>query len=286
MEQSSAQNAMPGLPHAGTSQGSLPPEYWNNLDSIYPDAQLQPSQPQQPQDLSSQQPLGIGWDHPVFQQQTQPAQQQRSHLASQTEQNHGIYSIPQSWQPNPLQQPNRGYSISPQYQTHQQVHQYLDSRPLTASESSAFPSYTFQPNYYHQQVSLQDSFPEQRSTQQHPQSADFQAGGPPSAISQFALPSGYPPELLHNTIDLTNDFTSDPRNHQTIDPQFLNNGAPSTNQQQTLQNNFLYTNPADFERGGGRVFDFYQNDLSVQPHLGSAPNATVHSNGMYFLNDN
>lgn len=71
MEQS-AQPPMQGLP--GSNHSSIPPEFWNTLEAPYPDPDDQLQQPQQPplqhHDLApNQTPLGIDWDHPVFQQQ-------------------------------------------------------------------------------------------------------------------------------------------------------------------------------------------------------------------------
>lgn len=202
MEQS-AQNPMQGLPHGSSS---LPADYWSTLDPAYPDPEQQLQQSSQPQHQSQQQhdsasqptPLGIGWDHPVF-------QQQQRELAPRQEPNHGIYSsVHQPWQQtNPLQQPpQRGYGASPQYQIHPQAAQFhqgqmsFDSRPLSASESSAFPSFSYQPNYFHPQhphISVPDTFPEaptQQRIQPRPQPQ------PQPSISSYPLPQGYSSEML------------------------------------------------------------------------------------------
>ncbi|KAJ5153446.1 uncharacterized protein N7482_009924 [Penicillium canariense] len=276
---------MPGLPHAGAPQGGLPAEYWNSLDSMYPDPQLQPQAPPQQDPSVQQAPMGITWDH-VFQQQQQRAQQQRNPLAPQSDPNHGIYSSisPPSWQSNPLQTPGR-YAVSSQYQSHQQAPQFqqgqmtFDSRSLTPSESSAFPSYSYQPNYFHpQQLHLHDSFPSRTAQppQQH-QPVEFAAASQ-SSIPQFSMPSGYPSDLLSNsnTIDLTTDFPNPESgvSHQTIDPSFLNEYARSSNQPPPLTSHFPYGGPVEFERPEG-LFNYFQNELSVQPQLGAAPNAGV-----------
>ncbi|KAJ5651821.1 Zinc finger CCCH-type [Penicillium longicatenatum] len=283
MEQSSAQNRMPGLPHTRTPQGPSP-QFWNSMESMYPDSQIQSSQSQQPQDASSQQPLGIGWDHPVLQQQ-QMLQHQQTQMTSPNDPNLEIYSIPQSWQPNPLHQPGRGYVPSPQFQTAQPLQQFppnqmqYDSRSLQPSESSAFPSYSFPPNFYPQQLSVQDSY-QARPSQQNPQSAEFQVPTPQPTLSQFAAPPGYPPADLHNTIDLTQDFPSEPGHHQTIDPQFLNPTTQSA-QRQVVNNNFLYGNPAEFDRAGGQMFDYFENDISAQPQFRVGPGHANPQNGMF-----
>ncbi|KAJ5211327.1 Zinc finger CCCH-type [Penicillium cf. griseofulvum] len=278
MEQS-AQNPMQGLPHGNSS---LPSDYWSTLDPAYPDPEQQlqqpsqpqhPHQPQQQHDSASQQsPLGIGWDHPVF-------QQQQRELAPRPEPNHGIYSsVHQPWQQtNPLQQPpQRGYGASPQYQMHpqnphfQQGQMSFDSRPLSASESSAFPSFPYQQNYFHPQhphISVPDTFseaPTQQRIQPRPQQQ------PQPSISPYPLPQGYSSEMLQNTIDLTNDYPdSDP--NVTINPQFLNSTPQAFNQQQSsLASNFLQGIPADFQRQGSeqaRLFNYYQHDLSVQSQM-------------------
>lgn len=255
------------------------------MESMYPDSQIQPSQSQQPQDPSSQQPLGISWDHPVLQQQQPMLQQQQTQMTSPNDPGLEIYSIPQSWQPNPLHQPGRGgYVPSPQYQTAQPLQQFppnqmqYDSRSLQASESSAFPSYSFPPSFYPQQLSVQDSF-QTRNPQQHSQSAEFQVPTPQPALSQFAAPPGYPPSELHNAIDLTEDFASEPGHHHTIDPQFLNPITQSA-ERQVMHNNFMYGNPAEFDRAGGQVFNYFENGISTQPQFRVGPGHVASQNGM------
>ncbi|KAJ5404706.1 hypothetical protein N7465_005990 [Penicillium sp. CMV-2018d] len=284
MEQS-AQNPMQGLPHGNSS---LPADYWSTLDPAYPDPEQQLQQPSQQQHDSASQPtpLGIGWDHPVF-------QQQQRELAPRPDPNHGIYSsVHQPWQQtNPLQQPpQRGYGASPQYQIHPQAAQFqqgqmsFDSRPLSASESSAFPSFSYQPNYFHPQhphIAVPDTFPE-APTQQRIQPRPQQQ--PQPSISSYPLPQGYSSEMLQNTIDLTNDYPdSDP--NVTINPQFLNSSTPQAfNQQQSsLANNFLQEIPADFQRQGSeqaRLFNYYQHDLSVQSQMTPTGNQVLTPRGL------
>ncbi|KAF7529075.1 hypothetical protein PCG10_008845 [Penicillium crustosum] len=289
MEQS-AQNPMQGLPHGNSS---LPADYWSTLDPTYPDPEQQLQQPSQPQHQSQQQhdsasqqtTLGIGWDHPVF-------QQQQRELAPRPEPNHGIYSsVHQPWQQtNPLQQPpQRGYGASPQYQIHPQATQFqqgqmsFDSRPLSASESSAFPSFSYQPNYFHPQhphISVPDTFPE-APAQQRIQPRLQQQPQPP--ISSYPLPQGYSSEMLQNTIDLTNDYAdSDP--NVTINPQFLNSTPQAFNQQQSsLANNFLQRIPAEFQRQESeqaRLFNYYQHDLSVQSQMAPTGNQVLPPRGL------
>lgn len=164
MEQSSTQNHIPGMNNAAAPgpQGSLPSEYWPaGLDPIFAD------QPPQSQKMhqSQQEPLGMSWDSQIFQQQ------RASQLSNQ---NHGIYSsIPQSWQPNPLHQnPDARYAAQyhppPQDPQYQQGSMPYDSRPLTPSESSAFPPYSFQQTYLPQHLPAHESFSQQAARQQPP----------------------------------------------------------------------------------------------------------------------
>lgn len=291
MEQSSAQNHMPGLPHAGAPQGVPSADYWTPLDALYPDPQLQsqappPSRQQNPSVQQQQVPMGITWDHPVFQQQQQQqqqrAQQQQNPLTPQSDPNHGIYSSipPSSWQSNPLQNPAQ-YGNSSQYQAHQQAMQYqqgqmtFDPGSLDPSESSTFPSYSsYQSGYFHpQQIPMQDSFPPrttqpQHQQQQRQQPTEYPASAPQSSI-QYSMPSGYTQDLLSNTIDLTNDDFVNPESgvsHQTIDPSFLNGITGSSNSSQPLANNYSFAEPVDYERPDG-LFNYFQNDISVQPQV-------------------
>lgn len=274
MEQSTAQNPLTGMPHGVNPEGQLQPEYWNSLDPLYSDSQLQATPQAQQDSTAHQTPMGIDWDHPVFQQQQPlsqpPPPQQRNHVTPQTEQHHGIYSIPQSWQPNPLHNPARGYGVSAPYSQSQQQSpgpQYqpgqltFDSRSLAPSESS-FPPYSFPQNYFsHQQLPAQTS---QHQRQQNPTDFPTPTGQP--TLPQYAIPPGYPPDLLHNTIDLTNDFPSESGvSHHTIDPQFLNPGPQVPGQHQAMHSNPLFGAPPRFEGSESRMFNFYQNDISLQP---------------------
>lgn len=286
MEQSSGHNPVQGMPRAAV-QGSMPAEYWNSLDAMYSDQhQTQVSQQQDP--APQQTPMGIDWNHPIFQQQQQPQQpqqppQQRSQLPHQTAPNHGIYSsIPQSWQANPLQQPERGYPVPSQYHGQHQAPPFqqgqvpYESRSLTPSESSAFPGYSFQPNYFQQpHPQAQDPF-SGHSNQQNQQAATFAPAGPQSAMSQFSLRPEYSQELLPgNTIDLTNDIP-EPQNgashYQTINPQFLNPTRQSV-QPSTIQPNLLYGVPPELQTGDGRNFNYFENSFSSRPQIASGNTA-------------
>ncbi|KAJ6157644.1 hypothetical protein N7470_005236 [Penicillium chermesinum] len=249
---------MPGLPH-GASQDPLPQEYWNNLDAMYPN-QLHAA-PQQ-QNHAREQPMGISWDHPIFQQQRPqhtPPPSQRNHLQPQTDPNHGIYSIPQSWQSNPLQPPNRAFVQSPyqpqQVQQPQQVphiqHEQIqfDSRAMN-QETSSFPQYSFHPQFF--------------PNHQLPPHGSFQERPPPQHL----------PSEFHA-----------PQSNNTIDPQFLNPVLQAPSQQpQQLRDGYMFTTPTGTPTGiqqlGGQGFDYYQNDLTLQPSGNNLNNANPPKPGM------
>ncbi|KAJ5561323.1 Zinc finger CCCH-type [Penicillium sp. DV-2018c] len=278
MEQS-AQNPM---------QGSLPSDYWHTLDAAYPDpeqhlsTQPQHQAPQQHDSAPQPSPLGIGWDHPVF-------QQQQREIAPRPDSNHGIYSSLHQWpQSNPLQQPpQRAYGTPPQYQTPPQAPQFqqgqmaFDSRPLGASESSAFPTYSYQQNYFHPshpQMSVPETFTEAHTQQRLQPRAPQQQ--PQPLAPTYSLPQGYSAEMMQNTIDLTQDYpASDP--NVTINPQFLDSPSQAFSQQQSsLTNNYLQGISADFQRSGNeqsRLFNYYQNNLSVQPQMAPTGNQVISS---------
>lgn len=277
MEQSSAQDPLQGLPH-GTGHESIPPEYWNSLDPIYdPQLQLQQSQGQ-----STQAPMGMTWDHHMYQNPQQPQlqqqQRQQSHLTP-TESNHAMY-LPESWQANPLQAPARGYSVSSQYQSHpqapvshsqhtpqyQQGQMTFDSRALNATESSTFPSLNYQ-QYY-----PQDSFTGRPPLQQSQ-----------PTNSQYPISSGFPQASY--SIDLTDDFPNlQPRVPQHIDPGavFPNPDPQNPRQQSHIQPSSLYGAP-EFQHAEREAFDFYQNGLSLQqpPPFGTIPINAGPTSGMF-----
>lgn len=242
---------------------------------MYTEQQLQAPQGQQTPGSAVQQPLGIGWDHPVLQHPQHPQlQQQRNPIPQSSEPNVNLYSpIPQSWQSNPLQTSGRSYAPTSQFQNPQTVPNYpadqmrFESRPLHASESSAFPSFTFPNNFFPhppQQPSMQEaSYQEQPP--QHSQRTEFQTSPPQP---QYSLPTAYSSDLL-NTIDL-NNFSSAPGHHQTIDPHFLDPTGQSA-QQSAMPQNYLYQNTPGLGNGAP-MFDYFNNNISVQPQLGVGSN--------------
>ncbi|OJJ44419.1 hypothetical protein ASPZODRAFT_18609 [Penicilliopsis zonata CBS 506.65] len=261
---------MSNLPRASVTQASLPPEYWNGIDSLY----QQPNHHPQPESQQPQQPLGIDWDHPIFQQQQQqPPPPQQPHpppdnISPPQDVNHGIYSRdPQVWQQTPLHQPlmspaSQGYTVSPQYQV---PHYPQGQVTLDPSESSPFPPYSFPQSFYsHQNLPVQDAFSHSVSRQsisaQPSQPTSFQPATHRSSIPQFYLPTGYSDGLSQTTVNFPNGYNESIPNvagQQTIDPQFLNPIQVQTNQQ-PLTTDFRFITPADFERAGdGKTYQQY-----------------------------
>ncbi|BCR84600.1 uncharacterized protein ACHE_20058S [Aspergillus chevalieri] len=271
-----------GLPRSSVTASSLPPEYWNTLDSLYPAPDLQQQQQQQPQlpqqsqlpqqPTPSQQPLGISWDHPIFhQQQPQP----RNQFPRHQEQNHGIYSpTPQPWQPNPLYQPlmpsskPQGLVVQPQYS---QVHQFPQSQlafdpQSIPSDSTTLDAIPFPQDFFPSQLSTQPS--SQRATPSQPTpAAPYQSNAQQNPINQYSIPAGFPEEASHTPINFPNGFSDPGTSQQTINPLFLNTPHQSGNQQHApINDNFLYLGPADFERpNNSKPFNYYRNDLQAPP---------------------
>lgn len=202
MDPTSSQTPMPELHHASVAN-SLPPEYWNTLDSFYPGSAPQQQQPQQPQQPTPpQQPLGISWDHPVF-------QQQRNQIPRHQEHNHGFYSSPasQSWQSNHLNQSLM--SSTPQnlgISQYSQVHQFpqsqlpFDSQSSIPSDSAPFEPLPFSQDFFSpsQQLSMSETFPQPSSQQAAPlqptSTAAYQSSTRQTPMTPYMMPTGLPGE--------------------------------------------------------------------------------------------
>ena len=274
MDHTSSQMPMPGSHRSSIPTNSLPPEYWSTLDALYtgPDPQhhqqqrqqqqqQQQHQHQQPiqrqqQSTSSQQPLGIGWDHPVFQQQ------QQNQIHRQQDSNHGIYSstAPQPWQSNSLQQPlmsstPQGLGIPNYSQLHHFPQSQLayDSRSPIPTDSVPFDPLSFSQDFFHsQRVNTPDTFPQQSSQHAaHTPSvpgAPYQSRTQQAPINQYTIPTGFPEDT---PVNFSNGYPESATSHQTINPQFLNTPQQTANQQHTpLNNDFLYMNPSEFDPSG------------------------------------
>lgn len=228
MDHRAPQVPMPGSHRPSVPANSLPPEYWSTLDALYsgPDPQQQPQQHQQQQPIprqqqpeSAQQPLGIDWSHPVFQQQHPPQQTQ---LPRQQEPNHGIYSspTPQSWQQNPLQQnplqqnplqqplmsstpqplgiPSNGLPSN-----YGQVHQFpqtqlgFDPEAEIPLDTGDFDPVAFSQDFFaSQQLATPDTFaqqPQHHAANTPPVPAvPYQSRSQQAPIPQYSIPTAFP----------------------------------------------------------------------------------------------
>ncbi|KAL2867313.1 uncharacterized protein BJX67DRAFT_371979 [Aspergillus lucknowensis] len=255
---------------------SLPPEYWGSLDSyMNPDSSHHHSHPPQqqsaPQQTQQQQPLGIGWDHPALHPQS-----------THRDQSHGLYpsSTPPSWQQNPLHHqpiaPSTPQDLGMPAQ-YRQVPQYaqgqvtFDSRPVPAPDNSHYQSYSFSPNFYTpQHIPIPETFPQSHSpqpAQQPPQTASY----PPlhqNSVPQYAVSPGFPDESSQSSINFANDYTQPPPNlsGHTINPQYINAQQP-VNQGSSLQNQFVYVNPAE----DPKMFSYFPDELQIQQPIIGQP---------------
>ncbi|KAL4915840.1 hypothetical protein BDW62DRAFT_203293 [Aspergillus aurantiobrunneus] len=249
---------------------SLPPEYWSSLDPyVNPDASHHHSHPSQhqstPQQTQQPQPLGIGWDHPVLHSQS-----------THRDQAHGLYPspTPPSWQQNPLHHHQQMPPSTPQDigipTQYRQVPQYaqgqvaFDSRPVPAPEDPHYQSYPFSPSYYApQHLPVPDAFSQSHSpqpAQQQSQPASYQPLHQ-NSVPQFAIPPGFPDDPTHPSINFTNEFTQTPHSlsEQTINPQFIN-PPPPVNQNSSLNNQFVYVNPAE----DPKMFSYFPENVHLQ----------------------
>jgi hypothetical protein len=254
MEQSTPQGNTSSVHLPSVGQSSVPADYWNHLEPMYADPDLQQAQ-QQPPQRQQQQPMGITWDHPIFSQSHQQAQQQ-PHLQAQQDHVQDYYSgTPPSWgQSASLRQstmsPGHGYGLSQQHQyqmPYAQDQVAYDSRSHSPSNNLAYPPNYSVPNSYHQttHVSAPDPYsqpsyahiaPRPPSTQQaqiRPNNAQR------SLPHQYILPANYT-ENVQTPTSFSNNYL-DPNlslnDQHTINPQFLT--APPVDS----QNQFLFYNP-------------------------------------------
>ncbi|EEP81253.1 predicted protein [Uncinocarpus reesii 1704] len=235
-------------PPPSTEQAAAPfsADYWNGMNSIYPPTQ------------SHDQPFGIGWDHPVFQQHTPHPQPQ-----SQTP---DLYAHPQQgWHQaavahSVVPEPQQNYDISNQYridsfQQQQQLPQHHQSS--TASYDSPqpnapYPTYSFveAPTYYqnpltaHNNYSTQPQVDLQRSRLQNVPESSLE-----SHPTTYATPSALRPNIQARPVSFATAYSShSPSYHNTIDPQFLTATRHSILQPEQAQGNVFVVNPADLER--------------------------------------
>jgi hypothetical protein len=269
MDQSTTTSHPPlGNNAQSAEQASFPDDYWNNMDGIFPELDVQQSD-QQMQPSQQQPPQGITWDHPIFSQSDQQSNQQAS-FPQQNEHIRDFYSgTPQAWgQPASSTQSANGssgqaYGLSHQhpYPMQQQFPQdqvSYNSRTLSPDNLA----YQYQiPGQYYQQPGLQ---PADAYAQQQPRHQAI-APRPPSTQQQPVLPGGAQSTQSHQYIVPTNvtgnaqarnfnqfgDAATSGMNFQnTIDPQFLSSLQEAAGGPQSTQNQFLFYNPnaSSYER--------------------------------------
>lgn len=259
--------------HASVGQNAIPPDYWNNIEGLYPQQpqpQPPPTQNQQHQQHQQQTPQGITWDHPIFAQRAQ--QHQQPHVPQSQEHVRDLYSgTPQSWAPNPsattqsanISQPEP-YGLSHQhpYQMEQYPQGQLAYEPqsLGAGDLSYASSYSL-PGQFYQPAGLQpsDAYPQtqHRSIAPRPpasQQPQLNAAGQQSTQPhpQYILPAQNYAESVQGGPHFNQYPEPTPAlNFQsTIDPRFLSSGQPVTDQAPPGQNSFLFYNPtaSSYER--------------------------------------
>ncbi|KAL4875645.1 hypothetical protein BJY04DRAFT_211180 [Aspergillus karnatakaensis] len=231
---------------------SLPPDYWSSLEAYAtPDSSHHHSHPPQrstPQQ-TQQSPMGISWDHPVL--HTQQSHRDQPH--------HGLYTPqPQQWQQNPLHHqplapaPPQNIGLPAQYRQPSQYAQSqvaYDSRSVSTPENAHYSSYSFSPTFYPpQHISIPDPYSQTHSpqpAQQQAQSTSYQTLHQ-NTVPQYTLPPGFPDDPSHSSVNFANDFAQHPQgiSEQTINPQFIA-PAQSVNQNASLNNQFVYVNPAE-----------------------------------------
>ncbi|KAL5333347.1 hypothetical protein BJX70DRAFT_403688 [Aspergillus crustosus] len=249
---------------------SLPPEYWSSLDAYAtPDSSHHHSHPQQqstPQQQTQQQPVGISWDHPALHSQS-----------SHREQPHGLYpSQTQSWQQNPLHHqplapaPPQNLGLSSQYRQapsqYTQSQMNYDSRSVPTPDNSHYQSYPFSPGFYtHQHISIPDAYSQSHSpqlAQQQAQSSYQQLHQ--NSVPQYTIPPGFPDDPSHASLNFANDFTQPSQgiSEQTINPQFIN-PRQSVSQTNSLNNQFVYVNPAE----DPKMFSYFPDNVHLDSVL-------------------
>ncbi|CRG88402.1 hypothetical protein PISL3812_05432 [Talaromyces islandicus] len=286
MEQSSQQS---NNAHASIVQNPLPADYWNNIESLYPQQPHQPTQHQHQQQQQHQQqtPQGITWDHPIFAQRGQQ-QQQQPPLPQPQEHVRDLYSgTPQSWAQTPSPAPQstnipqpQAYGLSHQhpYQMQQYPQDQLAYEPqaLASGELSYASSYSL-PGQYYQPAGLQpsDAYPQTQhrsiaprppTAQQHQLNAASQQNTQPH--NQYILPAPNYAENVQGGPHFTQFAEPTPAlNYQnTIDPRFLSSGQPGTDQTATGQSPFLFYNPtaSSYERPNDpKAYQIFPDNLAT-----------------------
>lgn len=269
MEQSSQQS---NNAHASVGQNPIQPDYWNNIEGLYPQQQQPQSTQHQHQQHPQQQqtPQGITWDHPIFAQRG-PQHQQQPQVPQSQEHVRDLYSgTPQTWTQNPSSAPQSTNISQPQayalsHQHPYQMQQYPQDQQLAyepqnlASDELSYASSYSIPGQYYQQAGLQpsDAYPQAqhrsiapRPTAQQPQ-LNAASQQTTQTHHQYILPTANYGENVQSNPHFNQFAESTPAiNYQnTIDPRFLS-GQPGTDQAPSGQSSFLFYNPtaSSYER--------------------------------------
>ncbi|KAI7973843.1 hypothetical protein EIK77_001042 [Talaromyces pinophilus] len=250
MEQSTPQPPQGNNAQSAIEQSSFPDDIWNNMDGIFPELDVQQSDPQM-QSNQQQGPQGITWDHPIFTQTNHQSEQQPS-FPQQNDHIRDFYSgTPQAWgQPTSSTQTVNGdsgqaYGLSHQhpYPIQQQFPQdQVAYNSRTISPENLAYQYAI-PGQYYQQPGLQSTDP---YAQQQPRHQAI-APRPPSTQQQPVMPGGAQATQSHQYIMPTNAGMNF---QNTIDPQFLTALQEAAGGPQSSQNQFLFYNPnaSSYER--------------------------------------
>ncbi|PGH14959.1 hypothetical protein AJ80_05722 [Polytolypa hystricis UAMH7299] len=258
---------------AEPAPGPFQNDYWGNMNSIYSSTPPQPDQP-----------FGIGWDHPVFQNSPRPQTQPPSQ---------DIYSQqPQpEWQRNPLQpqvapDAQQRYAAPAQYSLnqYQQPNPAFESHP--APNPSSYHQYPFEAhnNYY-----SNSPLPRQNGFAQQP-TVELQQVNLPTQINTTqmrpTIPSYTRPATLQRDVqgngpNLANGYHEGQISstyQSTIDPQFLSAAQSSMMQPSIPPGEYYVINPADLEgppdartlaaysENARRPFGRSGHGLNIAPH--------------------
>lgn len=172
----------PNEPRAAENAQSFSGDYWNGINPLYT--------------TPSDQPFGIGWDHPVF-RGSQPPQEDQS-----------LYpQPPQTWQQQPPMQSTmaaepQNFGITPQFSVQHpfpQGHAHFDTQP---SNTPPYQPYAFEPQAYYPNPGI------------HPEGGFNQSGAPvlqrnidqqhtiaPNAL-QSPMPSFNSPAGVHTNVQV------------------------------------------------------------------------------------
>ncbi|WEW60221.1 hypothetical protein PRK78_005706 [Emydomyces testavorans] len=242
-------------------------EYWNGMTSIYSSVQ------------SHDQPFGIGWDHPVFQQHGSPPHPQPQTQTPDLYEHHQRGWHQTSLQNSVVAEPHQSFEIPNQFRMtyHQQPQQQQQQQSPpsydTPQPNAAYPTYSFEtPTYYQNSLSTHGSY-----NQQNP--VDLQRVAlrnvPETSLEHNPAAYAVSPSLQQNIqarpVPFANEYQTHPAApsyHNTIDPHFLTAARHSMLQPEQTQGNVLVVNPADLERSNTpRNFQAANGEFIKRPLL-------------------